>query len=153
MSRSSCGVTSMAGHAIDGPANRIGPLRKTPESADHAAEDEKAEDQDHERDVEHPDRRDDAPHRRDGPLGEVDHHAVELGWETAGVHREPRQHRPDHEDDDEGCDQPAEDPGHGQPWYSLRAWSRSFSSCETSTFVGVSRNTWSATRAIEPPTA
>ena len=41
----------------------------------------------------------------------------------------------------------------GQPWYRPRACRRSFSSSETSTFVGVSRKTWSATprhRAADP---
>ena len=46
-----------------------------------------------------------------------------------------------------------DDIAHGQGWNRPRACSRSFSSWETSTLLGVSRKTWSATRCMLPPTA
>ena len=91
--------------------------------------------------------------RPEDRFGELEEEGVQRGQEGAAAHGEPGQDRPPAEDDEVEGDQDGEDVAHGQGWKRPRACSRSFSSWETSTLLGVSRNTWSATRCMEPATA
>src|SRR5262245_20239384 len=133
-------------------AARAGP-RTGSAGGQHRSQDQQHEEDDHERGVEHADRRDDPANRSEDGLRELEEQGVQRGQEGAAAHREPRQDRSPSKDDEVEGDQDGQDVAHGQGWKRPRAWSRSFSSWETSTLLGVSRNTWSATRCMEPATA
>src|SRR4029078_11562827 len=91
-------------------------------------------------------------------LGEREQQRVDVREQRAAPHREPRQHRACGEDDQVDEDDVREGVGHGirvsggarWGWKRPRACSRSFSSWETSTLLGVSRKTWLATRCMLP---
>src|SRR5256885_16056013 len=73
VSRSSRGVTSMENHGIEIPARGVKPPADPGflQGADDALDDEEHEEDDHEGEVEHPHRRDDAPERAQDRLGAV----------------------------------------------------------------------------------
>ena len=100
-------------------------------------------------------------HGRDGPaqrpedrLRDAVQRTVDLGQERAGGDGEPRQQDPGEERDEVEEEERADEAGQrwGQPSPYPCSWSRRRSSAETSTFDGVSRKTWLATRSICPPT-
>jgi hypothetical protein len=72
---------------------------------------------------------------------------------TSRTHREPRQDGARGEQDQIDAQNPADELHDRQARYRPRACNRSLSSSETSTLVGVKRNTWSSTFRIVPPTA
>jgi hypothetical protein len=117
----------MADHAIDGPPEsspsvskppRIAPFvvcvagvatRNVRPLADDPPDQEDGEEQHHERNVEHPDGRDDLPHRAQDPVGEVEEDPIHPSQARPWLHREPRQHGPEHEHDEEDDEDRTED--------------------------------------------
>src|SRR2546423_4973312 len=155
VSRSSRGVTSMENHGIEILARSVKPSADPGflQGADDALDDEEHEEDDHEGEVEHPHRRDDAPERSQHRLGEIGEQRHHRRQRAAGTHREPRQNGARGEHDQVDAQNPADELHGGQARYRPRACNRSLSSSETSTLVGVKRNTCSSTFRIVPPTA
>src|SRR2546428_5158386 len=90
----------------------------------------------------HADRRQDAAHGTENGLGDAVHELVHGGHRRARGEREPGQDDPADDDDEVEPEELAEE-AHGQDRMRPRSWRRRFSSAETSTLDGVSRNTWS----------
>src|SRR4029453_457765 len=158
VSRISRGVTSMENHGIEIAARSVKPpaAPRDPrglQGADDALDDEQHEEDDHEGQVEHPHRRDDAPERPQHRLGEIGEETRDRRHRAAGTHGEPGEDGARREHDQVDAKNPADELHRGQARYRPRACNRSLSSSETSTLVGVKRNTWSSTFRIVPPTA
>src|SRR5713101_5073611 len=146
----------MERHGSEGdPADREPTLRLrgAPLRREDRPQDDHGEEDHDERSVQHAGGRDDPPHRTQHRLGELEEDRIELCEERAAPHREPREHRASGQDDHVGGEQPVDEFAHDQGWNRPRACNLSFSSWDTSTLVGVRRNTWSATRCMEPATA
>src|SRR5205823_7375680 len=123
------------------------------QGADDALDDEEHEEDDHEGEVEHAHRRDDAPERSQHRLGEIGQERHDIRHRAARTHGKPREDRARGEHDQVDAQYPADELHGGQARYRPRACNCSLSSSETSTLVGVKRNTWSSTFRIVPPTA
>src|SRR5437764_4969723 len=140
----------MGGHRSEGTPAAAEP----PSGGEQRSSEEQEADKHHEEgQVEHARRRDQLAHGPEHRVRELEQQGVDRRQERAAAHREPRQDRPSGEDHEVDRDDVGEDFGHGQGWKRPRAWSRSFSSWETSTLLGVSKNTWLATRCMLPATA
>ena len=101
----------MAGHGSEeGPSGaepRVSRRRATD------SQDQQHEEHDHERSVEHADRRDDPADGPEDRLGELEQERCSARPERAAADREPRQDRPPDEDDEVEGDRMAEDVAHG----------------------------------------
>src|SRR5680860_1049541 len=123
------------------------------ETADDAAQDHQEEEHEDEGEVEQAGGWNDAPNGGQHRLGQLVEHQADRRHRGSGTDGEPRQHGATRHDDHVHGEERAEEEHRAQAWYKPRAWSRSFSSGDTSTLLGVRRKTCSATRDMEPPTA